>query len=185
MSDEELGRARRVPVAADEPLIGSNRADYADAFEIRLLEADGRSAEQLARCALEQAPWQVRWVTGVAHRYLLRLRLGPGSSRDHLFGWKILTSQPDVVHLEARSPLLGRGVLVLRRADPTDAVITTYLFYARPAARVVWTVVGPLHRRIAPYLLELAARNSPRRFTDESPEHSAHFPPLADRRAHQ
>jgi hypothetical protein len=149
-------------VVADEPLIGSDRFDYADAFEIRVPEADARSAEQLARCALEQAASPVRSTVRIAHRHLLRLRLGAGSSPHHLFGWKILTSEPDVIHLEAVSPLLGRAVLVLRRVDPTRAVITTYLFYARPvSARVVWTIAAPLHRRIAPYLLERAVRRPP------------------------
>jgi len=162
MRDQKALRPRRVPVVADEPLIGSDRFDYADAFEIRVPEADARSAEELARCALEQASSPVRSTVRIAHRHLLRLRLGAGSSPHHLFGWKILTSEPDVIHLEAVSPLLGRAVLVLRRVDPTRAVITTYLFYARPvSARVVWTIAAPLHRRIAPYLLERAVRRPP------------------------
>jgi hypothetical protein len=162
MSDQRALRARRVPVVADEPVICGDRFDYADAFEIRVPAADARSAEELARCALEQASSPVRWTVRIAHRHLLRLRLGAASSPDHLFGWKILTSEPNLIHLEAVSPVLGRGVLVLRRVDPTRAVMTTYLFYARPvSARVVWSIAGPLHRRIAPYLLERAALRSP------------------------
>ncbi len=94
MTDGRAPRARRVPVAAEEPLIGNDRYDYADAFEIRTGEQD------------------------------------------------------------PLSPLLGRGVLVGRRVDPMRAEFTTYLFYGRQApARVVWMMVGPLHRRVAPYLL--------------------------------
>ena len=157
MRDQSAPRARRVPVVSEEPLIGSDRYDYGDAFEIRVPEPDARSAEQFARCALEQAPWPVRWIVRTAHRHLLRARLGPSSSPDHVFGLKILMSEPDVIHLEAESPLL-RGVIVGRRVDPTCRVITTYVFYTRPAAaRVLWTIAGPLHRRIAPYLLEHAA----------------------------
>jgi hypothetical protein len=145
-------------VVAEEPLIGRDRYDYADAFEIRVLESDRRSAEQFARCALEEAPRPVRWTARVVQRHLLRLRLGPRSSPDHIFGWKILTTKPDVIHLEAVSPLLGRGVLVGRRPDPTRVVITTYVFYARPAlARVAWKIAGPLHRWVAGYVLEHAA----------------------------
>jgi hypothetical protein len=144
-------------VAPDEPLIGGDRYDYADAFESRLLESDARSAEQFARCALEQAPWLVRWTVWNVQRHLLRLRLDPRPSPDHIFGWKIQTSQRDVIHLEAVSPLLGRGVLVGRRPEPTRVVITTYVFYARPApARVAWTIAGPLHRKVARYLMEHA-----------------------------
>lgn len=158
MRNESAPGARRVPVAAVEPLIGSHRYDYADAFEIRLPESDVRSAEAFARCALEQGPWPVRWTARIAQRHLLRLRLGPRSSAKHVFGWKILASEPDLIHLQAMSPLLGRGVLVGRRVDPTCMRITTYVFYARPApARLVWKFVGPLHRRVATYLLEHAA----------------------------
>lgn len=162
MRDSSSPRAQRVPVAADEPLIGDDRYDYADAFEIRVREPDGRTAEQFARSALEQAPWPVLWTIRIAHRYLLRFRLGPRSSPDHLIGWKILTSEPDVVHFEAVSPLL-RGVIVGRRLDPTCAVITTYVFFTRPApARLLVRIVGPLHRRIAPFLMERAAATAGR-----------------------
>ena len=150
--------ARRVPVPAEEPLVGSDPYDYADGFEIQLRASDARSAEEFVRRALEHAPWPIRRTIRIAHRYVLRLRLGPRSSPEYLSGWKIRTSQHDVIQLEAVSPLLGRAVIVARRPDPTNAVVTTYLFYARPAvARVLWAVVGPLHRRIAPYLLEHAA----------------------------
>jgi hypothetical protein len=150
-------RARRVPVVADRGLPGSDRYDYADAFEIRVREPDPRSAEEFARFALEHAPWLLRWTIWIAHRYLLRLRLGPRTSPDHLLGWNIVSSRPDRVHLEAASPLL-RGVLVGRRVTSRCAVVTTYVFFRRPRfARALWKIAGPLHRRIAPYLMERAA----------------------------
>jgi hypothetical protein len=63
-----------------------------------------------------------------------------------------------VVRLEAESPLL-RAVLVGRRTEDRATRLTTLLFFARPfAMRAIWTLVGPLHRRIAPYLLARAAR---------------------------
>jgi hypothetical protein len=158
MRDERSQRARRVPVASDEPLIGGDGYDYADAFEIRLAESDSRSAEEFTRCALEQAPWPVRWVVRNVHRHVLRFRLGPHSSPDHVLGWRIVTAEPDTICLEAVSPLFGRGVIVARRPEPTRAVVTTYVFFARPAqGRAIWRFVGPLHRRVAPSLLEHAA----------------------------
>jgi hypothetical protein len=161
MTDRSTSHARQVPVAAGEPLVGSARYDYADAFEIRVGETDARSAEEFARCALERAPWPVRWTVWSVHRHVLRLRLGPRSSPNHVLGWKIVTSAPDVIQLEAVSPLLGRGVIVARRPDPTCAVVTTYLFFARPtAARVLWRIVVPLHRWVARYLLEHSERSS-------------------------
>jgi hypothetical protein len=159
MLDRSAPRARRLAVVADEPLVGGDRYDYADSFEIRVGEADSRSAEQFARSALEQAPWPVRWTIRTAHERLLGLRLGPRSSRDHVLGWQIVLSEPDVVQLGASSPLLGRGVIVGRRLDPRCTRITTFVFYSRPAlGRVVWAIAGPLHRRVAPYLLERAAK---------------------------
>jgi hypothetical protein len=157
---DDAARTRRVPVAAE--LIDSEQYDYADAFEIRVAEPDAHSAEQWARTALEQAPRSARWTMLLAFRGL-GLRLGPRSSPDHILGWRIVASQPDVIHLEAVSPLL-RGVVVGRRVDPTCAVVTTFVFYKRPViARVAWAIAGPVHRRIVPYLLAHAAadRNEP------------------------
>jgi hypothetical protein len=169
MEDQGALRARRVPVAIDEPLLGSDRYDYADAFEIRLLESDARSSEQFARSALEQAPWAARWTIRIAHRHLLRLRLGPDPSPNHIIGWQIVASESDLIHLEALSPLLGRGVLLGRRLAPTRARITTYLFYKRPApARALWAIAGPVHRKVAPYLLQRAAATEDRTRTRTS-----------------
>ena len=150
-------RAHAVPVPEFEPLIGGASYDYADAFEIEPPASDDRTAEQFARAALEGAPWPLRLTILVAHRYLLRLRLGPRSSPQHVLGWKIVTAEPDVIQLEAVSPLLGRGVIVARRPLPTSAVITTYVFFARPTlSRVVWMLARPVHRWAAMYLLEHA-----------------------------
>lgn len=166
MNDHSARLARRVPVSADEPLIGTGRFDYADAFEIDLPKGDERSAEEFARCALEQAPGGIRVSVRTVHRHVLRLRLGPRSSQEHVLGWRIAVSKPDVLQLEAVSPLLGRAVLIVRRPDPTRLSVTTYLFHTRQTVgRFVWTVVGPLHRLIAPYLLEhatTAAHGGPR-----------------------
>ena len=153
-------RARRVPVAAEEQLGGGDRHDYADAFEIRLREPDARTAEEFVRFALEEASRLVRWIIWIAHRYLIRFRLAPRLSKDHILGWESLRSEPDVVVLQAMSPFL-RGVIVGRKVDPTRAVITTYVFYTRPAVcRVLLKIIGPVHRRIAPYLLERAAASA-------------------------
>ena len=145
-------RARRVPVT--EPIGGW---DYADAFEVHLVASDGRSPEQFARDALEGAPRSVGRFISFVHRRLARFRLGPVPSPDHIAGWAIVVSEPDEVRLEAASPLL-RAVIVGRRPFPTRAVVTTCLFYRRaPLARLIWTAVGPLHRAIAPRLLDRAA----------------------------
>ena len=156
MRDHGRPRARPVPVV--EPLIGSDRHDYADAYELRVHEPDERSAEELTRFALEGAPWQARWFVWAVQRLFLGIRLGPRSSPDHILGWRILTSEHDVIQLGAVSPVLGRSLIVIRRINPTCARVTICIFFARPlAASVLWALAGPGHRRIVPYLMEHAA----------------------------
>ena len=148
--------AQRVAPTAPAP-DGSEEFDYADAFEIRLPSGDERTAEEWMRCGLEDAPLPLRWTILVAHRFVLRFDLAPLSAPGNIMGWRIVTSVPDLTHLQAISPLL-RGDLVARRDDPGRVTLSTYLSFNRPGtARLVWMVVGPLHRRIAPYLLERSA----------------------------
>ena len=146
-------RARRVAVQ-DPRAAGS---DYADAFEIRLAGTDDRTAEEWLRDALEQLPAPVRWAIVVVHRYVLRFRLGPLGAPDHVLGWRVATDEPTEMVLQTSSSLLD-ATIVGRRPDPTRTSITTALRHRRPLlARLVWMLVGPLHRRIAPLLLERAA----------------------------
>jgi hypothetical protein len=156
MTDHRDPRAIRVPVPNDEDVIGGDQYDYADAFEIEPPGPDARRAEQIVRYALEQAPWPMGLTIRLVHKHVLRFQLAPPGP-DVISGWSILESRPDMVHLEATSPVMGRGVMLLRRPDPTRSVFTTYLFFARPKiARVLWAMTGPLHRRFAPILMERA-----------------------------
>ena len=146
-------------MVAEELLLGEGRWDYADAFEVGVSERDRRSAEQWVRYAFEQAPWAVRWTARIAQRDLLRLRLARGSG--HIVGWRIRTSRPDVIHLEAQSPLL-HAAIVARKPEPTCLVVSTYVSYDRPwLARVVWSIVAPVHRQVARYLLGRAGAAGP------------------------
>lgn len=154
----EIGSARRLVVVPEEPLLGGDRYDYADAFEVAVHPSDSRSSEQFARAGLEGMPRLLRSVVRFAQRRVLGLRLAPASSPDHVLGWRIVTASDDVVHLESSSPLLRRAVIAGRRPAPDTATISTFVFYARPAGRLLWAVVGPVHRRVAPYLMARAAR---------------------------
>jgi hypothetical protein len=145
--------ARRSAVVVPEFFVGSSTVDYADAFEIDLPAAETRSPEQLFRAALANASWLRRCVP-VVHRHLLRFRLGPRSSADHILGWRIVDADAEAVHLEALGPLI-HGVIVGRRTSQSTVVFTSFVFYVqRIRARIVWSVTAPLHRRIAAYLLE-------------------------------
>ena len=67
-----------------------------------------------------------------------------------------MSSTRDAFHMQTRGPAL-RAEIVLRRGSDTTATVTTFLFHGRRSARLLWLVVGPLHRRIAPNLLARAA----------------------------
>jgi hypothetical protein len=151
MTDQYLTQARRRPV---DPLFDTDY-DYADAFEIDLPQAETRSPGELFRATVDDASFMPLVV--LAHRWVLRFRLGPLSSPDHLFGWRLVASEPDVIRLEADRPMM-RGIIIGRRESRSTAVLTTYVTYVRRGpARVIWALVGPVHRGVAPHLLERAA----------------------------
>ncbi|GAA4533632.1 DUF2867 domain-containing protein [Mycobacterium paraffinicum] len=133
----------------------AGRADYTDVFEVPLPQGDSRTAEQTFRDAVGRGAGGgvVPWI----HRHVLRFRLGPYSSPEHIIGWTIARSDRDELVLTARGPLM-RGELTLRRQDGRRASLTTRVQYGRKtAARTVWAFVGPLHRAVAPRLMKRAA----------------------------
>jgi len=137
-------------VVGEQEQAGETAADYADVFEVPILDDDVRTAEQMLRDALGDSPGAggsgVLWI----HRHILRFRLGPYSLPDHLIGWPIARSDPDELVLTTGGPLM-RGELTLRRQDRRRATLTTRLHYRHKiAARTVWSMVGPLHRVVAP-----------------------------------
>jgi hypothetical protein len=138
-----------------EPLLDGGH-DYADCFEIQLHQPDVHTAEEWIRTALERSP-SLRQLIRIVHVHVARFHLSsPGSDADHILGWRIASATPDVVLLETAGPLL-RAAIVARRHSPTSATLTTFLYYERLLTRPMWWAIGPLHRRIVPYLLEHAA----------------------------
>lgn len=144
-------------VLAERARTGEAAADYVDVFEVPLTPGDGRTAERTFRDALGGGPSALGKLVFWVHRHVLRLRLGPARSPDHLIGWRIVRSDPDELVLVTSGALM-RGELTLRRHDARRAVLTTRLhFRHRIAARVVWVLVGPLHRILAPRLMQRSA----------------------------
>jgi Protein of unknown function (DUF2867) len=143
---------RRIAAAAQ------TGADYTDVFEVPIAEGDVRSAELAFRDALGSEPGALGGLVLWIHRHVLGFRLGPASSPGHVIGWPIVHSDDDEIALTADGPLM-RGELTLRREGGRRAVLTTRLHFRRKiAARTVWAVVGPLHRVVAPRLMERSAR---------------------------
>ncbi|OBG28889.1 DUF2867 domain-containing protein [Mycobacterium sp. 852002-51057_SCH5723018] len=131
-------------------------ADYADVFEVPIRDGDSRSAEQAFRDALGAAPGALGGLVLWIHRHVLRFRLGPSSGRDYVIGWRIVRSGHDEIVLETGGPLM-LGQLTLRRRDGRAKLVTRLQYRRKVAARTVWALVGPLHRAVAPRLMERGA----------------------------
>jgi hypothetical protein len=141
--------------AARRSNLGVAGSDYSDTFEVPLIPGDDRSAKELFLAGVESTPAWVGIVVLIAHRCVLRLRLSPIGTPDHLMGWKIVDADHDSIRLGAAGPLI-EGVLVARRTG-SAAALETSVTYRRPlVARLVWAAVGPVHRRVGPYLLRRA-----------------------------
>jgi hypothetical protein len=153
-----LHAVRTEPLSDDSALRGV-KPDYADAFAITLRDNDWRSAEAMFRSAIGPTARVGGTLVYWAHRHLLRFELGQYANGQHMMGWRIAHSTESVVTLSATGPLMD-GVLSLRCWDRV-AVLSTYLVYRNEAAAVVWRAVGPVHRTLAPRLLENCVRRHP------------------------
>ncbi len=151
----ERKQAHRVVVSETPPSTVAS-PDYEDAFEVTRNPTDRRSAEQWARDGFERLPVTARQSLLLVHRWILGFRLGPWASPDHVLGWRIVTSEPELLHLEARSTLLS-GHMVWRLHHERLVMTTSLQYKKRRMARAVWAVLGNIHRGGAPHLLELAA----------------------------
>jgi hypothetical protein len=147
MKNQLAQQVHRVRVT--DPIAAARRYDYADAFEVRLPEPDPYPPETWARAGLEEATSRVAdWTMS-----LLGLREAPVSSAGHVGPFRIVESSPEVVHLEASVPLM-HVVVVGRKVEPTRRMVTTVLRYERPVlARLIWAIVGRVHRRLVPQVI--------------------------------
>lgn len=157
-----LNRVRNTAQKALSERVGAGgaEADYADVFEVPIHPGDFRTAEQAFRDALGDEPGALGNLVLWIHRHILRFRLGPYSSPEHVIGWPIMHSDHDEIVLATGGPLM-RAQLTLRREDGRRAILTTRLHFCHhTAARTVWAMVGPLHRTVAPRLMERTARRA-------------------------
>lgn len=160
MSNEDKLSNRGRPIAvSEEAPFSDGIADYADAFEISRRQSDKRSPERWARDGFENLPLKSRRSGMFAHRHLLGFRLGPWSSPDHIFGWRIAESRPDVLRLEAKGKIM-EGHMIWRLKDDR-LVMTTFVRYSKPKlAAGIWAFAGHIHRNGVPGLLRLAANEA-------------------------
>jgi len=90
-------------------------------------------------------------------RLVLRLRLGPQHSPDHILGWRIVDRSPDETVCQLRSGFLNAHN-VFRRTDGT-LVWSTLVSYEQPLGRVIWPPASLLHRLLVRVALRRAARS--------------------------
>lgn len=153
MSDRSL-RVRATSPTPDSA-IESARNDFACAYEITIPAGDTRSSEGWARDIWEGAPIPLRWFMIAGWRFVLRLRLGPLHSQDHILGWRIVDRSTDrTVCQLASGSLKAQNVFLL--ADGT-IVWSTFVSYKRPRARLVWPPVSIIHRLLVRISLRRAA----------------------------
>jgi Protein of unknown function (DUF2867) len=154
--DQRAGRARRIEPAAEiDAEDGLADPDYASSFAADCPQADGNTPEQWARSTLEGAPGFLRWFVLIGWKVVLRLRLQPRSAAGNIMGWRIRTTTPDAITLEVSSSLVAaRKVL---KVEQDRVTFTTYVWFERAQGRLLWSVIAPIHHRIEPLLLTLAA----------------------------
>jgi len=148
-------RAHRITVTEPCPVAGET-PDYADAFEISRGKTDTRTAEQWAREAFGKLSESARRSGMLAHRHVLGFELGPWSSPQHLFGWSIVSSKPERLHLQARGArMVGHMVW---RIDGERFVMSTFVHYKkRTQAALIWAFAQRIHHNAVPDLLGRAA----------------------------
>jgi hypothetical protein len=131
-------------------------SDYVDVFTATASHASDTSPEEWARVALERASPAGRFV---AWRVLLQLRLEP--SPDHVAGWKVADRGNGWIRLEASSWFMTANIIF--QLDGDQVSFATLIRYDRGIARIVWTPVSVIHRKLAPDVLRAAVKRIDRR----------------------
>ena len=135
--------------------IESEESDWACAFAVVARSDDARSTEDWARSVWERAPAPMRWVYVAGWRLVLRLRLGPRNSPDHVLGWRIVHRLPDETVVDAASSFLSAHNGFRRERD--SIIWSTFVRYKRPIAKIIWPPVSVFHRVLVRRALRRAA----------------------------
>jgi hypothetical protein len=139
-------------VAALEAL---HPVDYQDAFAAQT--PTRHTPQEWARLIFTGAPPAVRrFLRGV----FKLLRFGQAPSRtEHSLPGKIIHSGPEEIILgfDLAVGLTARLIVV---NPPGQVVMTTLVRTDRARGRAVWTILAPIHRAVARYLLDRAAAHT-------------------------
>jgi hypothetical protein len=148
-------KARRIDVP-DSIQVTDTLGDlsYTCAFELTPRANDTRSAHEWLRAILEGAPGPLRRFILTGWIAILRLRLAPRPSADHVLGWKVVRDAPIETVIGVEGATLSAHQVV--QVQETRVVHVTLVRYDRPLARLLWAVAAPIHVRVIPYLMDHA-----------------------------
>ena len=153
------GRVRRVqiPLPIDVTFARST-ANYAAAFALTTGAAATRTPLEWARAVFEGAPAAVRWCMVLGWTRVLRLKLGPRTSDDHVLGWAVADGElvAGSTALVAASRFLRARNIVM--VEETTVTWVTLVHYSNAAARPLWAMARPIHHLALRFLLARAAR---------------------------
>jgi hypothetical protein len=122
-----------------------SHVDYGDAFALET--AVVATPEEWARAIFGDIPDAAE---RLIWRGCLGLRLRPAGA-DVIAGWPVTRGGPHWIRLENRSAMLA-GNLVVRIRDGQVA-LGVFVRYHRRRGRLVWSLLAPIHRLLAPRLL--------------------------------
>lgn len=139
------------PSAVPESVLergGLPRVDYVDHFVLSPADGHRATPDQWARRMFGDCPSRTeRFIW----RGLLRLHLHRGKSASTIAGWTVAAHGPDWVRMETASRMATAALVV--RATETELSLTTFMRYDRPAGRLIWAALSPVHRRLSPGIL--------------------------------
>ncbi len=154
-------KAQRIDVAPSvrAALPFTQGGHYEVAYQVQRPAGDTLGAEQWARAIFEEAPRRLRWFL-IGGWTALTLHLRPSRSAERVIGWFIESTFPQMVVVSAQA-WIGINAVLVFTADDDNVSVSSFVRYTRRTqlpARCAWAVTTPLHQRILPHLLTMAAR---------------------------
>lgn len=142
-------------------------AHYTSAYEAAAPGARSATPEEWGRATFEGAPAPVRTLLVFGWTQVLRLRLGPRASREHILGWHLsgpLSTQDDTFDslvLEGHSAIVATYNIVM--VMDASVMWATAVHFRRPVGNLLWRLAQPIHQIAVPTLLKRAGQSLPRR----------------------
>lgn len=134
------------------------RPTYEDAFEVAVRDAHDRTAEVWLRLMLEGSPERAQRALRGGWR-ALGLQHGPLDCADHVLGWPIRRSEPNVVLVGASSRVgMPAELLLMREAESIK--FFTFIRHENPLVRVAWAPIVKPHHEVVTRLLGRMARQA-------------------------